>query len=83
VAKLLAFTSFSSDSYSVHLTDLINVWEETMEKKPIVKRGLFEDTRIDPSDSPDQLRQILELIRAAFDPLAGDDKHANTSPKYR
>lgn len=77
IPTLLVSASFAADSYSVHLTDLVNVWEETMERKPIVKRGLVEDTSIDPSDSPDQLRRMLELIRAAFDPA--DDEHANTS----
>jgi len=77
IPTLLVSASFAPDSYSVHLTDLVNIWEETMERKPIVKRGLVEDTSIDPSDSPDQLRRMLELIRAAFDPA--DDEHANTS----
>ncbi|KAK1829544.1 XRCC4-like factor-domain-containing protein [Podospora conica] len=79
IPTLLVSASFAADSYSVHLTDLVNVWEETMERKPIVKRGLVEDTSIDPSDSPDQLRRMLELIRAAFDPA--DEEHVNTSMK--
>jgi hypothetical protein len=77
IPTLLVSTAFTDDSYSVHLSDLANVWVETLDRRPIVKRGMVEDTSIDPSDGPDQIRRMLELLRAAFD--ASDREHANTS----
>lgn len=40
-------------------------------------RALKEDTSIDPTDGPDQIRKLLELLRAAFDPSASE--HGDTS----
>ena len=77
IPNLLVSTAFTAESYNVHLTDLANVWVEKMERKPIVKRGLVEDTSIDPSDGPDQIRRMLQLIRAAFD--TNEPEHPNTS----
>ena len=77
IPTLLVSASFSTDSYSVHVTDLVNVFEETMDRRNIFKRGLVEDTSIDPSDSPDQLCRMLEIIRAAFDTT--DDEHPSSS----
>ncbi|KAK4223454.1 XRCC4-like factor-domain-containing protein [Podospora fimiseda] len=77
VPNLLVSASFSDDSYTVHLSDLANVWVERMEKKPIQQRALIEDTSIDPCDGPDQLRKMLDLIRAAFE--ANDPEHSNTT----
>lgn len=77
IPDLLVSTAFAADSYSVHLTDLANVWVESMERRPIIKRGLVEDTSIDPSDGPDQIRKMLEFLRASFD--ASDPEHPNTS----
>ncbi|KAM7211522.1 XLF (XRCC4-like factor) domain containing protein [Rhypophila decipiens] len=75
--NLLVSTTFAADSYKIRLTDLANVWLESMDRKPIVKRGLVEDTSIDPSDGPDNIRRMLALIRAAFDP--SDPEHSTTS----
>lgn len=74
---LLTSASFNADSYTIHLTDLSNVWTESMDRRPIIKRGMVEDTSIDPSDGPDQIRKMLELLRAAFD--SSDPEHGNTS----
>ncbi|KAH6633889.1 XRCC4-like factor-domain-containing protein [Chaetomium sp. MPI-SDFR-AT-0129] len=74
---LLASACFNADSYTLHLTDLANVWTESMDRRPIIKRGMVEDTSIDPSDGPDQIRKMLELLRAAFD--SSDPEHGNTS----
>ncbi|KAK4129793.1 XLF-domain-containing protein [Parathielavia appendiculata] len=77
IPTLLVSTAFKAESYSVHISDLANVWVETMDRRLIIKRGLVEDTSIDPSDSDDQIRRMLELLRAALDP--SDPEHANTS----
>lgn len=79
IPGLLVSTDFTStaQSYTVHLTDLANLWTETLDKKPIIMRALKEDTSIDPTDGPDQIRKLLDLLRAAFDPSAPE--HGDTS----
>ncbi|KAK4175505.1 XRCC4-like factor-domain-containing protein [Triangularia setosa] len=77
IPTLLVSATFTKDSYQFRLTDLANVWVEDMGRKPIIKRGLMEDTSIDPSDGPDQIRRMLELLRAAFD--HDDPEHSDTS----
>ncbi|AEO69859.1 2ca82f2c-d312-4819-a663-aa7117d494f6 [Thermothielavioides terrestris] len=77
IPALLVSTAFAADSYSVHLSDLANLWVERMDRRPIIMRGMVEDTSIDPSDGPDQIRKMLELLRAAFD--SSDPEHGNTS----
>lgn len=77
IPNLLVSTDFTPQSYSIHITDLANVWTESLDKKPIIMRGLKEDTSIDPTDGPDQIRKLLELLNAAFDPTSPD--HGDTS----
>ncbi|KAK1763140.1 XLF-domain-containing protein [Phialemonium atrogriseum] len=77
IPSLLVCTDFTPQSYSVRITDLANLWTESLEKKPIIMRGLKEDTSIDPTDGPDQIRKLLDLLRAAFDPTSPE--HGDTS----
>lgn len=77
IPSLLVCTDFAPQSYSVRITDLANLWTESLEKKPIIMRGLKEDTSIDPTDGPDQIRKLLDLLRAAFDPTSPE--HGDTS----
>ncbi|KAK4184936.1 XRCC4-like factor-domain-containing protein [Podospora australis] len=77
IPNLLVSTAFNNDSYTIHLTDMANLWVETMERRSIIKRGLLEDTSIDPSDGPDQIKRMLELIRASLD--NNDPAHSDTS----
>ncbi|KAH6657060.1 XRCC4-like factor-domain-containing protein [Truncatella angustata] len=69
---LLASAVFSSQSYTIHVTDLANVWTETLDRKNIGRRSLNEDTSIDPTEGPDQMAMLLTKIRAAVDPNAPD-----------
>ncbi|KAK3900080.1 XRCC4-like factor-domain-containing protein [Staphylotrichum tortipilum] len=77
IPTLLVSAAFAANSYSIHLSDLANVWVEKLDRRPIIKRGMVEDTSIDPSDGPDQIRRLLELLRAAFDNT--DPEHPTTS----
>ncbi|KAH8895762.1 XLF-domain-containing protein [Thozetella sp. PMI_491] len=77
IPSLLISCAFTSQSYMIKITDLANVWSETMDRRALVKRGLEEDISIDLTDGPDQIKRMLDYVRAAFDP--GDAEHGNTS----
>ncbi|KLU86014.1 hypothetical protein MAPG_05033, partial [Magnaporthiopsis poae ATCC 64411] len=79
IPNLLVSASFSTTpvSYSVHLTDLANVWRESLDRKAILLRCLQENTSIDPSDDPENFKELLRWIEAAFDP--DSPNHADTS----
>ncbi|KAK0631403.1 XRCC4-like factor-domain-containing protein [Immersiella caudata] len=79
IPTLLVSASFTAESYKVQVTDLANVWAESLDRKHIIKRGLVEDTSIDPTDGPDQLRRMTELIRAAFDVEDADNPNTSLS----
>ncbi|PHH65014.1 hypothetical protein CDD82_1705 [Ophiocordyceps australis] len=64
-------------SYTIHLTDLANLWTESLDRKAICMRGWKEDTSLDPSDSPANMAKFLASIRAALD--AGEPGHYDTS----
>ncbi|EGS17096.1 uncharacterized protein CTHT_0074250 [Thermochaetoides thermophila DSM 1495] len=77
IPALLVSTTFGHDSYSIHVTDLANVWVESLERRHIIGRAYTTGSSIDPCDGPDQFRKLLELIGAAFD--ANDKDHPNIS----
>ncbi|KAK7751154.1 hypothetical protein SLS62_006837 [Diatrype stigma] len=67
-----------SSSYSLEITDLANIWTESLDRKGILKRSLNEDTSIDLSDGDkEQWRVFLSKLEAAFDPTSPD--HGLTS----
>ncbi|KAL8372337.1 hypothetical protein RB595_001910 [Gaeumannomyces hyphopodioides] len=79
IPNLLVSASFSTApvSYSVHITDLANVWRESLDRKAILLRCLQENTSIDPSDDPENFKELLRWIEAAFD--SDSPNHADTS----
>ncbi|KAF4628801.1 hypothetical protein G7Y89_g9348 [Cudoniella acicularis] len=58
---ILIASSFSPDAYTVHLTDLTNIWSESLKRSDIVQRSQEENTSIDPSDR-EQLQILLQKI---------------------
>lgn len=66
VPKLLVSTTFTPSSYTVHVTDLANIWKESLDRKAICMRGFKEDTSIDPSEDQSQMLVFLQKIQAAF-----------------
>lgn len=76
---LLARPDFTSQSYSLYVTDLANIWVEALDRKGIGKRSLNEDTSIDPTEGPDQMVLLLNKIQAALDPSAPDHHHTSVS----
>ncbi|KAK2058263.1 XLF-domain-containing protein [Colletotrichum caudatum] len=76
---LLVSTSFSTTSYTIHLTDLANIWVESLDRKAIYKRSLNESTSIDPTDSDSNMRAFLSKISSVFDPSHQDHAEASLS----
>ncbi|KAI1366818.1 XLF-domain-containing protein [Xylaria arbuscula] len=75
---LLASTRFGESSYTLHITDLVHVWVEKLDRRGILLRSLQENTSIDLVDAdPEQWAVFLSKLRAAFDPASPD--HALTS----
>ena len=60
---LLIASEFKSNAYAVYLTDLTNIWCESLDLRAIKKRSLDESTSIDPTDGESQLHKFLEKIQ--------------------
>ena len=54
---------FTSSAYSVSVTNLIDVWSESLQRRDIVRRALVDDASIDPSEDLDQLPILLDHIK--------------------
>ncbi|KZF24465.1 XLF-domain-containing protein [Xylona heveae TC161] len=67
---LLLKCNFEPDSYTILVSDLRNVWSESLGRRQIIRRALNNDTSIDPSEDPSQLRILLEKLQI---PLTGAD----------
>lgn len=74
---LFVSPSFGASAYTLHVTDLANVWSETLDRKAIFGRSLQEDTSIDLTEGPDQMAILLQKLQAAVDPSSPD--HHQTS----
>ncbi|KAG5657541.1 hypothetical protein KAF25_006105 [Fusarium avenaceum] len=61
--------SFHTDTaaYTIHVTDMANMWAETLDRKAIFMRGWNENTSIDPSDTPDNMAKFLTSLSTALD----------------
>jgi hypothetical protein len=70
-AAVLLKYSMTSSGYSVHLTDLSQVWSEELSKATICARARSTDCSIDPTEDNDQLNILSAKIEAA---LRGDDE---------
>ena len=74
---LFVSPSFGASAYTLHVTDLANVWSETLDRKAIFGRSIQEDTSIDLTEGPDQMAILLQKLQAAVDPSSPD--HHQTS----
>ncbi|KAJ2979852.1 hypothetical protein NQ176_g2997 [Zarea fungicola] len=63
---LVAFDTKASE-YSIQITDMANVWKESIGRKAICIRAWGENTSIDPSDTPENMTQFLQTLRSALD----------------
>jgi hypothetical protein len=65
---LFISATFSADSYTIYLTDLVYIWSESLDHKAIIKRSMDENSPIDLEDGdPDQLLLLLDKIRDGLD----------------
>ncbi|KAK7513869.1 XRCC4-like factor-domain-containing protein [Phyllosticta citriasiana] len=64
--RLYVKPQFFPSSYTVLISDLCHIWEESLDRKQILRRALELDTSIDPTEDSDQLHLLLEKINAAF-----------------
>ncbi|KAJ6442781.1 XLF family protein [Purpureocillium lavendulum] len=74
---LLVSAVMGTASYSIRLTDMANLWTETLERKDICMRGWNENTSIDPSDTPENMAKFLASLQSALD--KSQPGHENTS----
>lgn len=63
---LLISTKFTSEAYTIHLTDLTHLWSESLGRKGIIRRSGEEATSIDPSDGG-QFKIFIEKIKAGLE----------------
>ncbi|KAI0976536.1 XLF-domain-containing protein [Xylaria arbuscula] len=75
---LLVSARFGESSYTLHVTDLANVWTETLDRRGILLRSLQENTSIDLVDAgSEQWAVFLSKLVAAFDPASPDHRRAS------
>ncbi|OTB17362.1 hypothetical protein K445DRAFT_57405 [Daldinia sp. EC12] len=68
---LMTSLRYASSSYTLHITDLTNMWVESLDRKGIILRSLQENTSIDLSDGdPNQWSIFFSKLDAAFDPTS-------------
>ncbi|KAA8911841.1 XRCC4-like factor-domain-containing protein [Sphaerosporella brunnea] len=69
---LLVQTTFTSSSYTVHITDLGQIWSEELSRPGILARAAREDTTIDPSEDSSQFQYLLEKLEESLSPRRRD-----------
>lgn len=69
---LLASIDLETAAYTIRVTDMANMWIESLDRKAICMRGWGENTSIDPSDTPENMAKLLAIIRSALDPSQPD-----------
>ncbi|POR33175.1 Uncharacterized protein TPAR_06632 [Tolypocladium paradoxum] len=79
---LLVSAEMGNASYTVRVTDMANMWSESLERKAICMRGWSENTSIDPSDTPENMAKFLTSLKAALDSSqpGHEDTSLNLSP---
>ncbi|KAK7995927.1 hypothetical protein PG991_015394 [Apiospora marii] len=67
IPALIVSPNFGTSTYKLHVSDLANVWTESLDRKAIFARSIQEDTSIDLTEGPDQMTILLSYLQAAFD----------------
>ena len=71
---LLAAIHTTASSYTVHMTDMANMWTESLDRKAICIRAWQENTSIDPSDTPENMVRFLSSLSYALDSSASGNE---------
>ncbi|KAF2644464.1 XLF-domain-containing protein [Massarina eburnea CBS 473.64] len=67
IPQLLVKAHFSPDAYTVHLTDLTNIWSEELDLDSIIERASASESPIDVSkQDTTQLAILLESVRKSL-----------------
>ncbi|KAM0441093.1 hypothetical protein ACHAPT_000398 [Fusarium lateritium] len=79
---LLVSLDIDTSAYTVHITDMANVWTESLDRKAICIRGWSENATIDPSDTPDNMAKFLDSLNTALDSTqpGHDETHLRLQP---
>lgn len=77
VPVLLASLDVGTADYTIHVTDMANMWTESLDRKAICMRGWSENTTIDPSDTAENMTKFLTSLKSALDSSQRD--HDQTS----
>ncbi|KAL7821968.1 XLF domain-containing protein [Trichoderma gracile] len=77
IPMLLVSVDIGAAAYTVRITDMANIWVESLDRKAIFMRGWSENTSIDPSDTPENMAKFLGSLRSALDPT--QPGHGQTS----
>ncbi|EYB22570.1 hypothetical protein FG05_00796 [Fusarium graminearum] len=64
---LLVSFHTETSAYTIHITDMANMWTESLDRKQISMRGWNENTSIDPSETQDNMAKFLASISTALD----------------
>lgn len=76
---LLACIELGPSDYTVRVTDMANLWVESLDMKAIKVRGWAENTTIDPSDSTENMSKLLSCLCAALEPSHEDHERTSMS----
>jgi hypothetical protein len=64
---MLISANFGISTYTIYVTDLVSIWVETLDRRPIISRSLDLDTSIGPSEDASQMRLFLKKLQSAID----------------
>ncbi|KAG8425639.1 hypothetical protein J3458_002321 [Metarhizium acridum] len=79
IPVLLVSFETGPSSYVIRVSDMANIWMESLDRRAICMRGWSEDTSIDPSDTAENMTTFLSCLRKALDPnQAGHDETSLT-----
>jgi len=79
--RLLVKCDFTFSTYLISVTDLSRTWNESLDRRQIIRRALNENTAIDPSEDASQLKILLEKVQAALDGAEGTSASFDTKPQ--
>lgn len=72
IPSLLASIDVGTAAYTFRVTDMANIWVESLDRKQICMRAWGENTSIDPSDTPENMKKFLSSLQSALDPFHPD-----------